>query len=79
MSLSKTRGIGFVICVEPVGQETQAVNYGKLAALMDNLETVLDAMTIANFIEYEITTTTEFAVAGTNYWSIVAEISARSA
>jgi hypothetical protein len=46
---------------------------------MDNLETALDALTIANFIEYEITTTAELAVAGGTFWAIVVEISARSA
>lgn len=79
MPLSKTRNIGFVICVEALGQDVQELNYGKLAPLLDYLETALDALTIANFIEYDITTTTEFAVAGNNYWTIVADIRARSA
>ena len=80
ISLSKTRNIQFVICIEPVGQSVQVLNYGKLTGLMDNLETKLDALkdVIANFIEYDINTTTEFAVADINYWTIVADVRARS-
>ncbi len=79
---NKTRSIGYVVAIEPVGQGTQAENYGQLAAVMDNMETAFDALeksqggTLANFIEYEIAAEI-FAVAGIDYWSIVATISAR--
>lgn len=79
IATNKTRAIAFVVCVEPVGQDLQPMNYAKLAALMDNLETALDALTVSNFIEYEISTTAEFDVAGINYWAIVANISSREA
>ena len=75
---NKTRAIGYVICVEAVGLDVQSLNYGKLAELMDNLETALDALTIANFIDYEISATAGYAVAGNTYWAIVAEIRGRS-
>jgi len=78
-SLGKTRSIGFVIVVEATGQGTQAQNYAKLAGLMDALETALDALTIANYIEYTITTTGNYNIGDSAYLAVVAEISARSA
>lgn len=79
LDLSKTRSIGYVICVEALGLDIQELNYGKMAALMDKLETALDALAIANFIEYDIITTTEFGVGKNNFWSIVADIRTRNA
>ena len=79
IELSKTRSAGYAICIEPIGQGTQVLNYARLAPLLDAFETALDGLTIANFIEYNLITTTEFQVAGNNYWTIVAEINARSA
>jgi len=81
-SQNKTRSIGFVIAIEAVGQGTQPQNYARLAALMDNLETALDGLeksqggTLANFIEYDIAAEI-FEVAGNDYWSVVATVSAR--
>ena len=76
---SKTRSIGFVIIVDAAGQGTQAQNYGKLAALMDSLETSLDALApgTVNFIEYEIGTTGNYSLGGSDYWAIIATITAR--
>lgn len=81
---SKTRNIGYVIIVEAGGQGTQAQNYGKLAALMDNLETALDALTgtpakTFNFLDYAITTTGNYPIGDSDYWAIVAQISVRAA
>ncbi len=79
---NKTRSIGFVICLEAVGQGTQPQNYGLIAARMDNLETALDALeksqggTLANFLEYEMGAEI-FEVAGNAYWAIVATVNAR--
>lgn len=79
---NKTRTMGYVVCIEPVGQDTQASNYGKLAAVMDNMETAFDALeksqggTLANFIEYEMAAEI-FEVSGKAYWAIVATVSAR--
>lgn len=75
---SKTRSMQFVIIIEAVGQGTQAQNYARIAALMDNLETALDALTTANFTDYEITANTTVAVAGNEFWSIVADVTMRS-
>ena len=77
---SKVRNIGYVIIVEAGGQGTQAQNYAKLAALMDNLETALDALApgTVNFIEYEISTTGNYPVGKSDYWAIVATITTSS-
>ncbi len=79
---NKTRSIGYVVCLEAVGQGTQAQNYGLLAAAMDNMETAFDGLeksqggTLANFIEYDMAAEI-FPVAGNDYWAIVATVSAR--
>jgi len=78
LDMSKTRSIGYVIVIDAAGQGTQAQNYAKFAALMDNLETAIEALTIANFIDYEITTTGDYPIGGSNYWAIVATLTARS-
>jgi len=81
VNMSKTRTIGYVIVIDATGQGTQAQNYGKLAALMDNLETALDALTPTtfNFVEYEITTSGNYPVGGSDYWAIIASIVERDA
>lgn len=78
---AKSRSIGYVIIVEAAGQGTQAQNYAKLAALMDNLETALDALTPGtfNFLDYTISTTGNYLVGDSAYWAIIAEIIVRSA
>ena len=77
----KSRSIGYVIIVDGTEQGTQAQNYAKLATLMDNLETALDALTPGtfNFLDYTITTTGNYPVGNSEYWAIVAEITVRSA
>ena len=77
INMSKSRSIGYVVIVEAAGQGTQAQNYTKLASLMDNLETALDGLTIANFIDYEITTTGNYPLGDSEYWAIVANITVR--
>lgn len=81
VAMSKTRAIGYVIIVDAAGQGTQAQNYGKLAALMDNLETALDALTPGtfNFLEYSTTTTGNYLIGDSAYWAIVASITVREA
>lgn len=79
---NKTRSIGYVVCIEAVGQGTQPQNYGQLAAMMDNVETAFDGLeksqggTLANFIEYEVGAEI-FEVAGGTFWAIVSTINAR--
>lgn len=83
-STNKTRSIGYVVCLEPVGQGTQPQNYALLATTMDHLETALDTLEksqdavdgVANFIEYDISAVI-FTIAGTDYWAIEATVSAR--
>lgn len=80
---NKIRTGQFVVVVSPTGQDTIAQIYGQLPALMDNLETALDALaknqggTLANVIEYTIDYTSDFVISGVAYWAIVADINAR--
>lgn len=70
---SKRRRMGFQILLEPVAQNTNAVNYGLLGEMMDNLETKIDALTVCNFIEY--TVQAEIVPFGTaEFWAITADI-----
>ena len=74
----KTRSMNYWIAVEAVGQNNNSVNYGKLAALMDALETALDAVTLFPFLlEYELATGIE-EVAGNTYWVIRAAVTGRT-
>lgn len=81
VAMSKSRNIGYVIIVEASGQGTQAQNYAKLAALMDALETSLDALTPGtfNFLEYTIGTNGNYLIGDSAYWAIVADITVREA
>ena len=79
VNMSKTRSIGYVIIIEAVGQGTNAQNYAKIAALMDNLETALDALTVSNFVDYGIGSTADYLIGGSAYWALVAQITMRSA
>jgi len=76
---SKTRSIGYVVIIEATGQDTTPKNYDKLATVMDNLETAIDGLAPAtvNFVEYEISTTGNYPVGGSEYWAVVATITAR--
>lgn len=78
---NKQRTIQAAIVIEPAGQGTQAQNYGRLAALMDNLETALAGMeksqggSLANFVDYDISAEI-LPVAGVEHWAIVATVTA---
>jgi len=84
-SNSKVRTMGYVIITEATGQSTQATKYGALAALMDNLETAMDALTIpaggtlGNFIEYTVETTGNYPLGDNDFWAIVAEVTVSEA
>lgn len=78
VNMSKTRSVSFVIVVDATGQGTQSQNYDRLAGLMDNLETALDAMTVANYVDYDISTSGNFAIGDSEYWAIVTTITART-
>ncbi len=80
---SKTRTMQYVVIIEAVGQRTQGEKYGQVAALMDNLETALDALqvsdggTLANFVEYTTEATADFPIGDSTFWAIVANVSIR--
>lgn len=82
VALTKVRRMSYVILMEATGQSTQAVKYGDLAAVMDNLETALQNLerptgTLSNFVDYVITTTGNYPVGDQDYWAIVAEVTSR--
>jgi hypothetical protein len=76
---SKTRSIGIVVLVEAVGQGTNPQNYGKLAALMDAMETAFDTADFGTvFLEYELSVGQQL-VGENAYWAITADINGRNA
>lgn len=77
INMSKSRGVGYVIIIDATGQGTPEQNYAKIASLMDNLETALDGLTVANFIDYTISTTGNYPIGDSDYWAIVADITVR--
>jgi hypothetical protein len=74
---NKTRSITVVILVEPVGQGTNKQTFAASPALADALETALDALTVTNFIEYDLTIGAGVEIAGIVYWAIVATVRGR--
>jgi len=74
---SKARHTTYVIIVDAVSHGDNAQNYAKLAALMDALETALDGMTIANYIDYRITTRGDYMLGGAAHWAVIADVTAR--
>jgi hypothetical protein len=78
---NKSRTIGFIVCLEPFAQGTNAQNYALLATMLDNLETAFDGLSdahtdISNFVDYTMNAGV-YTVAGTDYWSIVCELESR--
>lgn len=71
--------VQYVVCYQPVGQSTNLENYPEIVFLMDTLTAALDALDgdTANFIDYTLQATT-YAVAGNDYWAIVANVTARN-
>lgn len=76
---NKRRNIQYIIVVEATGQSRQKEKFGQLAALMDNLETALDALSVGSFIEYDLTTTGNFPIGEAEYWAIIADITVEDA
>jgi len=80
---NKRRSMQFAVVFEAAGQGTIAQNYALIAGHMDNLEAALDGLavhgggTTANWVDYTLTTGTVMDVAGTEYWAVVADITAR--
>jgi len=65
-----------IIAVEPVGQNTQSVNYSNMITAMDNLSTALRGASIGrSTLTWNITGNVQIAVAGTTYWAVIATVS----
>lgn len=78
IGIDKTRTIPIFIAIEPVAQGTNSQNYEALPPIMDALETALDGMTVADFVEYELDSGTVFAVAEIQYWGVTATVTTRN-
>ena len=78
---SKQRNMFYVIIIEGTAQGTQSQNYGKLPALMDALETSLDALTPStfDFLDYATTTEGNYPIGDSEYWAIIATVTMRDA
>jgi hypothetical protein len=80
---AKSKTMQYVIIIEAVGQRTQGEKYGQVAALLDSLETALDALqvsdggTLAAFVEYTLESTADFPIGDSTFWAIVANVSIR--
>lgn len=77
---NKVRSMRYIIAIEAKGQGTNATNYAQIAALMDNLETALDAVHTSSGFVFPLTysiTSGAFGVAGSEYWSIIATVTGR--
>ena len=76
---NRMRSMGYVICLEAVALDNAEQNYDLIAPAMDNLESALNTAlaTTANFYEYSMETGT-YAVAGHDYWAIIAQVTIRS-
>jgi hypothetical protein len=74
---NKTRTAQVIIVTEPVAQGTNSQNFSALPALMDAVETALDALTVYNFIEYDMAAGATVEIAGIVYWAIVTNVRGR--
>ena len=74
---NKTRSAQVIIVTEPVAQGTNSQNFGALPALMDALENALDALTVYNFMQYDLSAAATVEIAGIVYWAIVANVRGR--
>ena len=73
----KVRTADLMIAVEAIGQGKPDATYADYQTLSDALETALDAMTVVNFLSYELRTTTQNEISGLGYWGIVATVTGR--
>jgi hypothetical protein len=67
---NKLRIIDFQVAIEPIGQNTQKGNYEAVIPILDEIETAIDALTIMNFIDYEMRGTADIRIADVPYWGI---------
>ncbi len=73
VDLNKTRTCTYQIAIEPPPQNTQSANYEAAIALLDNLETALDALTIMEYVDYQIALSI-ITVGGQDYWGLEATL-----
>jgi len=78
-AIGKTRTIDLIVCLEPANLETASRNYDDTVAMMDYIETALDAWNAAQgavMFSYSISTsgTAPVYVGSTPYWAVIASI-----
>ena len=74
----KIRTIGYMVAYNPINQDSGGQNLENIAALVDNLETAFDSLTVTEFIEYSIQTTADISIAGVPYYGLECEITGRN-
>lgn len=75
---SKTRSLGYQVAYNAINQDTGGQNLENIAALVDNMETALDALTVMEFIEYSIDTSAEIQVGGAFFYGLEINITGRN-
>lgn len=71
---NKQRRMILHLAIEPLGQNTQAGNYTNAIALLDHLETALDAWTLTNFLDYDIALSADIQIGAVFYWGYRVEV-----
>ena len=79
ISTGKTRNIELVVCIEPAALEVAKQNFADTIAMMDYIETALDAWNAAQnsmLFSYSISTSGNAPVfiGDTAYWAVIAAI-----
>ncbi len=69
--LNKARTCNYFIALEPTPQSTQSANYEAMIAMVDNLETAIQALTVMEFVTFTIRSVI-VTVAGNEYWGLEA-------
>ena len=69
--LNKARTCNYFIALEPTPQSTQSANYETMIAMVDNLETAIQALTVMEFVTFTIRSVI-VTIAGGEYWGLEA-------
>lgn len=69
--LNKARTCNYFIALEPTPQSTQSANYEAMIAMVDNLETAIQALTVMEFVTFTIRSVI-VTIAGGEYWGLEA-------
>jgi hypothetical protein len=76
----KVRTLGYMVAINPINQDIPSENPEAAAPIVDALETAFETLeSTMIFIEYEIATSAEIAVAGTAYWGLECTVTGRNA